>query len=413
MSLLQEINLWGEDIPFLSGLREKGRNSFNKQGLPQAKTEAWKYTYFKEENLQNPQIDTEPLECDGHCHHGENLPFAALQIKYCNGKPHTENFAIPQGLVIKPLVEAIFDNDLKAYLNKSFDMDNFPFAALNTAYLEQGLFILIERDTILKEPIYIHYHNHDDKNRLCNIRNIIVAENSANATIIEHFDGKENAIYTQNIVNEIFVNSNAELHHYIWQNETVNSHHLAFNGVQVKANGKYDAFYAGGKCKLARHESFIRLLQEGASAEVNGVYRLREKGQVSDITSNIRHLAARTYSNQLVKGVAEIAAKGVFQGQIHIAPDCQQCEGHQLHRALLIDENAEIDCKPELEIFADDVKCSHGASSGDLDEEQIFYMQSRGISEDEARRILIEAYFNEVFALAPNQKIAGWIKEQF
>lgn len=413
MSLRQEVNLWGEDIPFLSGLREKGMRSFEKQGLPNAKTEGWKYTYFKEENLQNPQIDEEPLKCEGHCHAKENLLFDVIQVKYCNGKLHTEDFAALSGVIIKSLVEAIFDNDLKTYLNKSFDMDAFPFAALNTAYLEQGLFVLVERGTILKKPIYIYYNNHDDKNRLCNIRNIIVAENNTKSTVIEHFDGEEKAVYTQNIVNEIFVGSNAELQHYIWQNEAVNSYHIALNSVQVKSGGRYDAFYVGGKCRLSRYESYIRLLQEGASAKVNGVYSLKANGQVSDITTNVRHLAPHTYSNQLVKGVAEAAAKGVFQGQIHIAPDSQQCEGYQLHRALLIDDNAEIDCKPELEIFADDVKCSHGASCGDLDGEQIFYMQSRGISEDEARQILVEAYLNEVFSLAKNQEIAEWIKEQF
>lgn len=412
MSLRQEINLWGENIPFLSGLREKGYRSYEKQGFPNAKTETWKYTCFKEEDLQNPQIDAEPLKCDGHCQTKEQLPFGCMQIKYCNGKLHTENFAAPRGVVIKSLVEAIFDSDLKPYLNKSFNMDDFPFAALNTAYLEQGLFILVERGTVLREPIYIHYHNHDDKNRLCNIRNVFVMENNTKAVILEHFDGESDAIYTQNIVNEIFVGSNAELQHYVWQNEAVNSHHIAFNGVQVKVGGSYNAFYVGSKCRISRHESYVRLLQEGATAKVNGVYRLSEKGQISDITSNIRHLAPHTYSNQLVKGVAQAAAKGVFQGQIHIASDSQQCEGYQLHRALLIDENAEIDCKPELEIFADDVKCSHGASSGDLDEEQIFYMQSRGISEDKARKILIEAYLNEVFSLAQNQEIAEWIKAQ-
>ena len=413
MSLLQEVNLWGDDIPFLCGLREKGRASFMRQSLPHAKTEAWKYSYFDEDELQNPLIDDEPIKCDGHCHHEENLPFKAIQIKYCNGKLHIGHSAAPQGLIIKSLIEAIFDNDLKPYLNKTFDTDDFPFAALNTACLEQGLFILAESKTVLSEPIYIHYHNHDDKNRLCNIRNVIVAEGRSKITVIEHFDGEENAVYTQNTVNEIFIGPNAELQHFVWQNEAAKAHHIALNSVQIKSGGNYEAFYAGGKCKFARHESYIKLLNEGAQAKVNGVYRLQNKGQVSDITTNIRHLAPHTFSDQLVKGVASVAAKGVFQGQIHIAPDAEQCEGNQLHRALIVDDNAEIDCKPELEIFADDVKCSHGASCGDLDEEQIFYLQSRGISENEARKILIEAYLNEVFALNKNQEISNWIKEQF
>lgn len=412
MSLLQKTNLWGDDIPFLCGLREKGATSFAKCGLPSAKTEAWKYSYFKEEELQNPQIDVTPLKCDGHCHEAQNLPFEAIQIKFCNGKVHSEGF-LQNGITIKPLAEAVFDGDVKKYLNKSFETDDFPFAALNTAYLEQGLFILIESGTVLTKPLYIYYHNHDDKNRLCNIRNVIVLENRAKATVIEHFDGEENALYTQNIVNEIFVGNNASLRHYIWQNEAVNAHHIALNSVQIKSDGNYFAFYANGNCKYARNESYVRLIQPGANANLNGAYRLAQQNQICDITANIRHLAPHTFSNQLVKGVAQVAAKGVFQGQIHIAHDAQQCEGHQLHRALIIDENAEIDSKPELEIFADDVKCSHGSSNGDLDNEQIFYLQSRGISEDKARQILIEAYLDEVFALNPDKDISEWIKEQF
>ena len=107
------------------------------------------------------------------------------------------------------------------------------------------------------------------------------------------------------------------------------------------------------------------------------------------------------------------ASKGVFQGQIHIAPDAQQTEGYQLHRALLLSDEAEVDCKPELEIFADDVKCSHGATSGDLDKEQIFYMQTRGISLENARQILIEAYLNEAFSKVENETIRQWLKEVF
>ena len=158
---------------------------------------------------------------------------------------------------------------------------------------------------------------------------------------------------------------------------------------------------------LARHESYINLLQEGACAEVDGAYRLNESG-VSDITTNIRHLAPHTISNQLIKGVVAGKAKGVFQGQIHIAPDAQQTEGHQLHRALLLSDEGEVDCKPELEIFADDVKCSHGATCGDLDKEQMFYMQSRGICLEDARKILIEAYLQEVLNKIDSPEIAAW-----
>ena len=198
--------------------------------------------------------------------------------------------------------------------------------------------------------------------------------------------------------------------HYKRVKEAAPALHIALNSVVVRQNGKYNAFCAQGECRLARNESYIQLQQEGAEANANGAYRLYNNGH-SDITTNIRHLAAHTFSNQLVKGVLDGNSRGVFQGQIHIAPNAQQTEGSQLHRALLLSDNAEIDCKPELEIFADDVKCSHGATSGDLDKEQLFYMQTRGIALDDAKQILIEAYLNEVLLKVENEQIRGWLKE--
>lgn len=410
MSLLSKANLWGEHIPYLNALREKGERAFSKCGLPDSKTEAWKYSWFRGDNLNSLVVDDEPLECDGACH-VSHLPFETIDIKYCNGKVHISKPC--EGVIIKTLAEAVFDNDVKPYLNKSFELADFPFAALNTAYLEQGLFIVIERDISLEKPIYIHYHNHADKNRMCNIRNIIVAEGRSKAVILEHFDAETEAYYFQNVVNEVFVGRAATLYHYVLQNEAKRAYHIALNSVQVRAGGKYEAFSAHGNCVLSRHESFIRLQDENASAIVNGVYRLKSRNQVCDITTNINHVAPHTYSSQLVKGVAQAGGRGVFQGKIHIAKDAQNCEGHQLHRALMVDESAEIDCKPELEIFADNVKCSHGASSGDLDKEQLFYMQLRGICENDARDILIEAYLNEVFEKNHDLDISEFIKSQF
>lgn len=412
MSLLnQKAVPFGENIPWLEGLREKARAAFERIGLPNAKTEAWKYSYFKEEALNNPRIDDIPHECDGHCDESENLPFEAIQIKFCNGKLTHIAHDLPRGVIIRPLYEAIEDGEIKPYLNKSFEMSEFPFAALNTAFADEGLFIVITKDTSSKKPLYLHYHQHEGMNRLCNIRNIIMLEKGAKVTIIEHFDGEEQAQYFDNIVNEIYVGANGILQHYKCMNEAQNAHHIALNGIQVKAGGKYAGLMAHGECALARSENYVRLIQENAEAEVNGAYRLAQNG-VSDITTNIRHLAPHTNSNQLIKGVLDGAAKGVFQGQIHIAPDAQQTTGYQLHRALVLSDEAEVDCKPELEIFADDVKCSHGAASGDLDTEQLFYMQSRGIPLEEARQILIEAYLNEVFGKIEDSVVAEWLKNR-
>ena len=413
MSIInQNAELFGEDIPWLEGLRQKARLVWSQTGFPNAKTEAWKYSYFTENCLDNPVADTTPHNCDGYCRESESLPFSATQIKYCNGKLTNISEDLPRGLIIRPLYEAIAEGEVKSYLNKSMDMEQFPFAALNTAFLDEGVLIIITRDTVLDKPLYIHSHQHAGMNRMSNIRNLIVCEKGASATLIEHYDGDEDAKYFNNVVNEIYLSTGSCLTHYKWQHEAASAHHVALNGITVKADGKYTGFVAHNECAMARSESYVRLLQEQASARINGVYRLKTGG-VSDITTNIRHLAPHTASDQLVKGVLDGASRGVFQGQIHIAPDAQQTAGYQLHRALVLSDAAEVDCKPELEIFADDVKCSHGATSGDLDAEQMFYLQSRGIKSAEAKQILIDAYLGEVLNTIDNEEIAAWLKSGF
>ncbi len=410
----EKIPLWGEDIPWLSGLREKGAQIFNNIGWPNAKTEAWKYSYFPRADIDNLMLGDYSHKCehDCHCHEKTLTPFAAYGIKFCDGRLTSEHFDLPQGVEAKSLVEAIYDGEIKKYLNKSFEMENFPFAAMNTALLEQGLVLIIERGTIIDRPIFICYHQHNNNRQLSSIRNIIVLENRAQATIVEYFEGEADALYFNNVVNEIYLQNDATLCHYIYANEARRARHIALNSVNVRANASYKSFIAQGECALSRHESHILLQQEGATAVVNGAYRLAQNG-VSDITTDICHLAAHTISNQLVRGVADGKSKGVFQGRIHIAPDAQQTEGYQQHRALLLSDEAEIDAKPELEIFADDVKCAHGNTCGDLDAEQLFYMQARGISKDDARRILIEAHINEALNTIADTNVQNWLKENF
>lgn len=393
----QQIPLYGDNLPFLCGLRERGLRAFKKQGLPTAKTEAWKYSFLPESEFD--KLETAAAEGNGCkcCCHNETSASESCVIKFCNGQLHACPENLPEGIEVKPLLAAIEDKEAQKFLNKSFEPEEFPFAALNSAYLENGVMITVMHNARPEYPVYLNYHTHK-KNCWANIHNIIVLENGAQATIIEDYSGEND--YLVNIVNEIFIGGEAELHHIAQTDEAQEAKHIALNSVSVRNGGVYKSFIHHGEARLCRTESFVRLLGEGASAQIDGMYRLAKTG-ISDITTNIRHLAPHTFSNQLVKGVADGRSKGVFQGQIHIAPHAVQTEGYQLHKALLLSNTAEIDCKPELEIFADDVKCSHGAVCGDLDKEQLFYMQSRGIPSDTARQILINAYFNEVLDRNP------------
>ena len=406
----QNIQLWGNNIPWLESLREKGKIAFERIGFPNNKNEAWKYSFIKPEILSNFIINngsTDENECC--CSACQNsLPFEVLDVKFCNGKISCKHFDTSTGIVIKPLLEAIFDDDIKKYLGKSFDFEKYPFATLNTRYLEQGIFVLVEKNYIINKPLYIKYHYHDCQNLFSNIRNVFILETDSQLKIIEDYVGDKTSTYCNNIVNEFYIGKDAKLQHYKIQNENHNSYHIAMNSVVLKDNAKYKALCIQKDCIFSRNESLVRLQNKGAEAEINGVYCIG-KNSVIDNTTNIMHLAPHTYSNQFVKGVVNENGKGIFQGQIHIAKDAQQTEGNQLHRALLLSDEAEIDCKPELEIFADDVKCSHGATCGDLDKEQLFYMQSRGIALEEAKQILIEAYLNEVLEKIEDIDIKNWL----
>lgn len=408
------IDLWGQDIPWLSGLREKACNVWQKTPWPNVKTEAWKYSFFPQQAFNDLSVGTELHHCGENCdcHDEITMPFAAYGIKFCNGRLVTEHFNLPAGVIVKPLIEAIFDNEVKPYLNRAFNMEEFPFAALNTALLENGIVLIVERGIKLEKPIFINYHQHNNTPYLFAVRNIYIVEKEASATIVEYFEGNHQAQYLHDVVNEIYIHDSAQLKHYVWNKEATEARHIALNAVQVRQNGQYEGFVAQSPCALCRHETYVELRQENAQAKVNGVYRLLESG-VSDITTNIRHLATHTYSNQLIRGVVDGKSKGVFQGQIHIAPDAQQCEGYQQHRALLLSDEAEVDAKPELEIFSDDVKCAHGNTCGDLDAEQLFYMQTRGIDLDDARQILIDAHLKEALNTISDVEVKNWLLQNF
>lgn len=431
--LLQDKILASDHLPWLSGLRQKGRDAFEKQGIPTPKTENWKYTKPRALNADDfvmlDLIEAEDHHCSCGCncggehHHHDHcqhrhpfevpVPFEAYQFHFFNGQFIPFHPDLPKGVEVMTLLEAVeHRDDAKPNLGKLLDLDSYPFAALNTAYLEEGLFICIEKGIKLEKPIMIVNHsNVGEENIFSNLRNLIIVENGAELELIEYYNysGEPKSRYFINIVNEIFVGRNAVLNHYKYQNDAFKATHIALNLVQVKEYGKYQNLCLQKGADLGRNEVVVNLKEEGAHADVSSAYKMFGWATI-DTTTVINHLSPHTTSEQLVKGVVGGDARGVFQGKIHIAPDAQKTQGYQLHKSLLLSDSAEIDVKPELEIFADDVKCSHGAASGELDEEQLFYMQSRGIGEDEAKQMLIEAFLDDVLLKAKNAEIKNWLK---
>lgn len=395
LDLLKCTSVENTNIPALTSLRQKGKEAF--LSISDYNTEAYKYTPFIQ-SLTDNMFQTEAPHHHKDCKcHDKFLPFDTDEIHFCNGCPHIHTSFI-EGVEISSLADAVAEHEAQKYLNK-FDLDAFPFAALNTAFLQNGLFVRISKK--LNKPIAFIYHNTQTGAKY--IRNIIVCETGVNAEVIEIFQGSSAPCFV-NIVNEIFISKNAVLKHYKWQNEGANTAHIAFSNIQIKTGGKYESYTYQQGAHIARNETHILLKEENAEAIVNAAYRLNNNNLI-DITTDIQHLAPLTHSNQLVHGIIANQAHGVFQGKIHIAPNAQQTTGYQLHKALLLSDDARIDVKPELEIFADDVQCSHGATSSDLNADELFYLKSRGIDEFTAREILISAFLDMAFENIPNNNI--------
>ena len=395
-------NISSEDaaIPALSSLRQKGKAAY--RGLPAQKEESFKYTPVQ--NIFTPDMrqTTNPCHTHEHCTcHDKYLDFEAYEFSFCNGYLH-EHFHHASGIEIASLKEALAEHEAAKYINK-FNLSDFPFAALNTALLDQGAFIRISKP--LDKPIALIYHT--NQSGLINIRNLIVLEKEAKAEFIEVFEGDDKPYFT-NITNEIFIGKGASLSHAKLQKEGQNAVHISFANIAAKESGTYQSHILQIGAKLARCETHVVLKEENAAATVNAAYRIKGS-QTTDITTNIEHISEQTSSNQTVRGVVDESAHGVFQGKIHIAPDAQRTEGHQQHKALLLSENATLDAKPELEIFADNVQCSHGTTSGDLSKDELFYLKSRGIDEPLARKILTTAFLQTVFEKVENANIQAFL----
>jgi Fe-S cluster assembly protein SufD len=227
-------------------------------------------------------------------------------------------------------------------------------------------------------------------------RNLILVEEGGAATVVEHHVGVGAGAYFANGVTEIRVAERGHLRHYIVQAESREAIHLATAHVEVARDATYEAFTLSTGSRLARNEASVRLTGEGAHCGLSGAYLMCGR-QHCDNTILIEHVVPRTSCREVFKGVLDDQARAVFQGKIVVHREAQKTDGHQVSKALLLSDGAEIDMKPELEICADDVKCSHGAAAGELDHDALFYLRSRGVPEPLARGLLVEAFIEEAF----------------
>jgi Fe-S cluster assembly protein SufD len=354
-------------------------------GLPGRREEAWKYT-----NLRQLAEATfhEPLtrldDCAGLL---ARLPrLDAPRLVFVDGRFRAELSEMPDGVSFGQFADT---GDFGTLARPERER----MVALNTMLAEDGAVIAVAEgvDAGLLQLVSLASEA-AGRTIAFHPRHAVRLARGARLTLLEISLGT--GIYLHNPVSELHVAEDAVLAHVRLQDEARGAFHIATSYAEVAAGGTYDSFTLSLGARLARSELHARLAGAGAMVHLNGA-QLLSGNQVADITTVVRHDAPGCASRQTVKNVLAGRARGVFQGRIEVARIAQKTDGYQMNQALLLSPEAEIDCKPELEIFADDVKCSHGATVGELDADQLFYLRSRGVPEAEARAMLVRAFLAE------------------
>ncbi len=393
---------------WLQNLRENSFIEFERAGFPDIKQEEWKYTNV----TPIAKADFAPvLVSNGTAlTKDEGLKrFIYEEVRqstlvFVNGmlrRDLSSLAALPDGVLVLDLREALrgdeYETTLREYLEHPALANGF--AALNTALFTSGLFLKIPRDVNVETPIHLLFMG---ETRAENPppagfpRVLIVAEENSSATIVESYASPvDNAVYLTNAIVDISLADGARLEHYKIQRESMGAFHVATTRAELGPNSSYRTTTINFGAALSRHDIRVQMDHEGAECSVDGLYMV-DGSQHTDTHSVIDHRQPHCTSHQLYKGILDGKSRAVFNGKVFVRHGAQQTDARQTNKNLLLSTDARVDTKPQLEIFADDVKCTHGAAVGQIDEDEKFYLESRGINPTLARNMLTYGFAEEV-----------------
>lgn len=386
--------------------REQALRSLENLQMPTTKHEEWKYT-----NLKGLQNENFVLAQSGVCEEIEKFFVPQLQetyrIVFVNGFWQEKYAVLPAKVQLIPFAQAEREGKVQNYFAKNLNLEKEYFDALNTAFAQNGYFLHIPAGAVLDKPLVV-YHLNSGENTAYLQRNIVVAEKSSEVQIINLYLAKGESTSFVNEVTEIFVAENARVNFYKLQNEKNKVYRIDTTQVEQRDSSHFASFTFSLAGHLLRNN--LNILIEGKHCEtlMYGLSYLKGK-TLADHHTLADHRQPNSYSNELYKGLFDEASTGVFNGKIYVRPDAQKTNAYQQNRNVLLSEQASIYTKPQLEIWADDVKCSHGATTGKLDESALFYMRSRGISEVVARNLLLKAFAEEVIEKIPFEPLQEYI----
>ena len=405
----------------LGPLRDAAIARFRDTGVPGPRDESWRFTNLGRA-MRNPFGGEMSPASDGAM---SIAPWRLTdephyRVVFVDGHPVpalSDRDGLPQGVALETLAEAI-DRDagaIESMLEALDESECGGLAALNAAMMRAGVVLTVDDAVELDRPIHVlHVASAASAGVALHARTLVRVGANARATIIETFAGADDAEYWCNPVTGIIAGPGAAIGHVRLQREGDHGVHTGAVRLRLERDATYDAVTLSTGGRLARTEITGVLVGEGANCRIAGGVLVRGR-QHGDITTDIAHRVPHCESRQIIRNVVDDRARSVFQGRILVAPDAQKTAADQSSRNLLLSDRAHADAKPELRIFADDVKCSHGATVGDLDRDSLFYLQSRGLNPDAARSLLIRAFVAELIEAAPVARahleavIDGWL----
>ena len=398
--ILNDKNLSDKNLKF----RKKQIEIFLNKGFPNKKIEEWKYSdldqiikknitkiNYKLNNIKKNKFNNSDIIND----------FEHNKIIYVNGK------------IIKFELPFEDDRSIEIYDDQNFDPSKNPINSLinlNNALTFNYSKIKIKKNYCFKRPLIIyHFDTKELNSSVINFRCDFELDENSSLDVINVFKNYSENNFI-NINHQFNVGKNSNIKNYIVDSELNSNIKYFFTNIDLENNSNLESFIFSRGSKFLRNEINCNLNDKYSSAFISGIIDLKEQQQ-HEIKTNINHFSENTKSYQLVKSVLKDKSKGVFQGKIFVDQEAQKTDGYQLSKALLLDENTEFDAKPELEIYADDVKCSHGSTSGNLDSDSIFYLMSRGLNYQQSRKLLVDGFLNDVVEKITNLNVKNYIKK--
>ena len=401
----------------LNQLRIKNFKKFESLGFPTKKQENWKYTDLKtiiNNNFEELQIYTDKKKLEFNTKSLiKNFEHNSVVLLNGNFIESNFNFEDKKKVTIKSLRSVLENKNDFEKIKTYFDDDQNSLISLNHALVHDGVILQVEDDYSFIKPLVIYnFFDETAEEKIINNKVFISLGNNSNLSLVDFYKCENNIKYFNNTINNYTIKKNAILKKFTINSDLDKSYNYDSTKVKSYSNSVFENFILSLGPNLIKNEIHCNLLEDFSSCFINGIMLLNGD-QHHELKTNVNHKYENCKSSQLIKSVLLDKSSGTYQGKIYVDKSAQKTNGYQLSKALILSEQSEFNSKPELEIYADDVKCSHGSTTGNIDENSIFYLMSRGLTKDQASKMIVEGFLNEAIQTITEPDIQLLISQLF